>query len=143
VHGVRLLVLGLALCVVAAACSDVGALETEITQQEAEIGALTVQVAEQAVALTTVESRLESVISSVASIEMPTDRSGDLAALSDAVIEAVSIARVAQSTAQDAESTAWDAYGFAEDVASCVNEYMDVIGRWSSNVNSSFNYYYC
>ena len=25
----------------------------------------------------------------------------------------------------------------------CVNEYMDVIGRWSSNVNSSFRWSYC
>lgn len=30
-----------------------------------------------------------------------------------------------------------------DEMRSCVNEYMDTIGRWSSNVNSTYTYYYC
>jgi hypothetical protein len=30
-----------------------------------------------------------------------------------------------------------------DDLRNCVNEYMVTIGRWSSNVNSYYDYYYC
>jgi uncharacterized coiled-coil protein SlyX len=143
VHRVRVSVLLLALGVVAAACSDVGALEAEIAQQQEEIGTLSMQVADQATAMAATESQLQLLASSVASIDMPQDRSAELAELRDGVLAAISVARAAETSAEDAESAAWDAYDRAEDVASCVNDYMDVIGRWSSNVNSHFNYNYC
>lgn len=34
-------------------------------------------------------------------------------------------------------------YSDIESLQSCVNEYMDTIARWSSNVGSTYTYYYC
>ena len=141
----RFKVLALVLVVgfVATACSDTGALEAEIARQQDEIEVLSTQLAKQADALATTESGLRSLASSVASLDVPQDVSGEFVGLRNDVDSAIAAARAAESVAEDAESIARDAYDRAEDVASCVNDYMDVIGRWSSNVNSYFSYNYC
>ncbi|MBM4044354.1 MAG: hypothetical protein FJ279_04505 [Planctomycetes bacterium] len=43
------------------------------------------------------------------------------------------------SLAGDLDSLTWE----IDDVKSCVNRYMDTIGRWSRNVYTYYTYYYC
>ena len=115
-----------------AACAtnaDVQDLGEEISALELEVAVLAQQVTalEAAVTADAQDSETETVLQQL---------SADL----DSLARSVGSAR---ATTDGALLAATEALDRTDDIASCVNDYMDVIGRWSSNVNSRFTYLYC
>ena len=115
-----------------AACAtnaDVRDLGEEISALELELAVLAQQVTalESAVTADAQESEAETVVQQLIA---------DLDSLARSVGNA-------SATTDRALLAATEALDRTDDIASCVNDYMDVIGRWSSNVNSRFTYFYC
>jgi outer membrane murein-binding lipoprotein Lpp len=87
-----------------------------------------------------IDKRLASIEGRVQALNLPPDLSGDLATLDSDVSR---LARDVQDLHQVADAAYSDAVSEVDDLRDCLNEYMDTIGRWSSNVNSYYDYYYC
>jgi hypothetical protein len=142
-RSVQFLSLAIVFGVLVIGCSGTQEDGDQTTQQEIRVAAQDSLIADQATLVESLLARLEEQESLIAELDV---RSQELAAIvvavkpsTDVVVDLSGL----QSDIDLAMSLAEDAYDRADEVASCVNNYMDVIGRWSSNVNSYYEWNYC
>jgi uncharacterized coiled-coil protein SlyX len=122
-------------------CVNTGQLESEFAHQQEAISELETLVADHEAAIAVLESQLSDQEVTVATL---VTESEELVSFADSATSAIPAALEAMSGAiADASADAQYALDRAEDVAACVNAYMDVIGSWSKNVNSYFEWFYC
>jgi hypothetical protein len=139
----RILTLLVVLSVFAAACTGTVTSEAEIDRQQQTIEQMVEQLAVQATTIKQLEEELNGLGIRVDTFEVPPQLSGDLVQLKRDLRVVDANASEAYGAAQDALGIAEDALDRTEEITTCVNDYMDVIGRWSSNVNSYFDWFYC
>ena len=117
-----------ALVLGSAACST-DQLAEQVTELETQVSSVQSQ-------NRTLEDRVDVLESFIASLDLPPDTSQEIVALGRAVVAVT-------NEVDDLAGQVSDNEFEIELMKTCVNEYMDTIGRWSSNVNSFYNYSYC
>jgi hypothetical protein len=104
-------------------------LQSTIDTQAGQLAALNAQ-------LDSLSRQVGRVDSALASLRIPPDFTPQVLGLQRDVASAVS---QLGTLGGEVASLTWE----IDDVKSCVNTYMDTIGRWSSNIFTYYNYYYC
>lgn len=122
--GVMAVVVGL----IAPACSDPGL--------EGEVSAVREQLEELSAAQQALDARVADIEATVRTLEIPADASQEISLLGSEL-------RSLSGQIEEVADQVSDNEFAIDDLQRCVNEYMDTIGSWSSNVNSRYTYYYC
>jgi hypothetical protein len=132
----RRLILLLALVPVLVGCAAAG----QVTELEGQVEALRTE--NGALAL-----RVEALEASVALLNLSDFSTSGWA---DRVSNIEGRVSAAEGLLIDLDDLGLQIQGHAEDnefaiesIRLCVNDYMDTIGRWSSNLNTTFTYFYC
>jgi hypothetical protein len=110
-------------------CSDTGELQDEVNRQAEQIEELTVAVRANTTDIGLLAEATSEIVEGLDEVDLPLNLSAEVASI--------------RRDLDDAIVATQDAFDRAEDIAACVNEYMDTIGRWSSDVYSFYDYYYC
>lgn len=124
----RLIAFIAALVLGSTACST-DQLAEQVTELETQVSSVQSQ-------NRTLENRVDVLESFIANLDLPADTSQEIVALGRAVVAVTNEVNDLAGQVSDNEFE-------IELMKTCVNEYMDTIGRWSSNVNSFYNYFYC
>ena len=139
----RILVLIAAISLIVAACSSPGTQDEKADRQQQTIDQMVEQLSIQATAIGQLKENLTGIGARVDTLDLPRQPSNDIAQMKRDLEIVNTNAQDAYGIAQDALTTAEDALDRTDEITSCLNTYMDVIGRWSSNVNSYFEWFYC
>lgn len=118
-----------ALALMLSACASTGAVDEQVERVD-----------EVNIRVDAIGERLASIEASLGTLNLPPDLSGEIANLND---EVSGLNREVRGLRQTADTAYYEAVSEVDDLRDCVNEYMDTIGRWSTNVNSYYDYFYC
>jgi hypothetical protein len=128
----RMGLLAVAGALIATACaptSQVDELEAQVAGLESEVSALSGENSQLARKVSELESALGSLVEALPAAVDQSDVQREIDVLRVDVDEAIDLAT--------------NALDVTVGLASCVNDYMDTIARWSSNISTFYEYYYC